>query len=184
MTINIKKIFSESEICEAKIGLPNKYNQFYIITGPPGSGKGFVKKNLVRDVETFKEFDVDEGKSKIIKWLDGITHGRKVTIPFGSNKSNWREWYSKNNRQLDPNNKEDREYIIDQSKKLHIEDVEEVFRFFNDAKEGNNWKKGDWNIGSNPTHTSLLHGLEKGMGVTKSSEQILSTMDKNNNDTD
>jgi hypothetical protein len=179
---NIKRLFSESLIDEAKVGLPNKYNQFYVLTGPPGSGKGYVKKNIINDLNTFKEFDVDEGKSKVIKWLDNMSPDRKITIPFGKSKSDWKEWFNKNNRPLDPDKIEDRKYIFDQSKKLHIEDIDQVLQFFNDAKNGKYWKKSDWNIGSNPTHTSLLHGLEKGMGVTKTTAQALELVSKNSNE--
>ena len=172
----IRRLFSENQINEAKISLPAKYNQFYVITGTPGSGKGFIKKNIINDFHSFKEIDFDEGKFKVINWIDKLGD-RKAAIPF-ANKEDWRKWYSENKRPLDP--EKDREFITQQAKKVHAEDIEEVMRFFSDASKGKYWKKDDWNVGGNSTHTAILHGIESALGVTKTPDEIVSASDKSN----
>jgi len=173
---NIRRLFSENQINEAKISLPAKYNQFYVITGTPGSGKGFIKKNIINDFHSFKEIDFDEGKFKVINWIDKLGD-RKAAIPF-ANKEDWRKWYSENKRPLDPD--KDKDFIVQQAKKVHAEDINEVLRFFDDANHGNYWKKDDWNVGGNSTHTAILHGIESALGVTKTPDEIVSASDKSN----
>lgn len=177
MVRDLKRLFSESQLFEAKIGLPSKHNQFYVLTGTPGAGKGFIKKNMIDSFSSFKEMDFDEGKFKVIKWLDKISSDRKVAIPF-SKKETWKKWYSENKRPLDP--ELDREFITQQAKLVHAEDIDEVMRFFTDAANGNYWKKDDWDVGGNPTHTAILHGIENAMGITKSPDELLKTADVNN----
>lgn len=172
----IRRLFSENQINEAKISLPAKYNQFYVLTGTPGSGKGFIKKNIINDFHSFKEIDFDEGKFKVINWIDRLGD-RKAAIPFAS-KEDWRKWYSENKRPLDP--EKDKEFITQQAKKVHAEDIGEVMRFFSDASKGKYWKKDDWNVGGNSTHTAILHGIESALGVTKTPDEIVSASDKSN----
>lgn len=174
---DIKRLFSESQLSEAKVPLPGKYNQFYVLTGTPGSGKGFIKKNMISDFNSFKEVDFDEGKFKVINWLDKMDSSRKSAIPFAT-KEDWRKWYAENKRPLDPY--KDREFITQQAKKVHAEDLSEVMRFFGDALEGKYWKKDDWDIGGNSTHTAILHGIEGALGTTKTPDQILDNTSKDN----
>ena len=167
----------EEELEEAMIGFGGvkPKGEFVMLAGGPGSGKGWVKDNIINQSADFKSFDVDELKKLMVKTIarKKVTGGK---IPGFGDKENWIEFKKQHQTdQLDVDNPEHRDYIIKTAGDMDIEKPEVALKFFKDAKEGNYWvppkdkknpQEGEWDF-KNASHVSLLHGIVASLGEKK-----------------
>ena len=136
--------------------------EFVMMAGAPGSGKGWVKNNVIKGSENFKSVDVDDIKKLMIKLFKRWKMSDTNKIPSFGKKQAWKDFVKQQGTdRIDVDNPEHVEYLEKQAKQAGIEEKyfdEVVIPFFRDAKEGNIWTDDKWNLKFEP-HVSLLHAI-------------------------